>query len=102
VEEWSVSLALAIRCLPLLVDETRTLVAARRLRPRNRRRRDREALDLLAAELVVALRRAGELGAAIAARGGLGAIADDAKRPGWRDAVALAVIAAAVVAILLA
>ena len=102
VEEWSVSLALAIRCLPLLVDETRTLVAARRLRPRTRRRRDREALDLLAAELVVALRRAGELGAAIAARGGLGAIADDAKRPGWRDAVALVVIAGVVVAILLA
>ena len=102
VEEWSVSLALAIRCLPLLVDETRTLVAVRRLRPRGRRRRDREALDLLAAELVVALRRAGELGAAIAARGGLGAIADDAERPGWRDALALVVIAGVVVAILLA
>ncbi len=99
VEEWSVSLALAIRCLPLLVDETRTLAAVRRLRPRTRRRRDHEALDLLVAELVVALRRAGELGAAIAARGGLGAIADDAERPGWRDVAALTLIAGVVVAI---
>ena len=105
VAEWTAAVALAIRCLPLLVDETRTLIAARRLRqpyrPRGRRRLVHEALDLLTAELVVALRRAGELATAIDARGGLGAIADDASGPGWRDAVALAVVAVAVVAIVL-
>jgi len=103
VGEWTAAVALAIRCLPLLVDETRTLAAVRRMRepyrPRARRRIVREALDLLTAELVVALRRADELAAAIEARGGLGAIADDPSRPGWRDAIALAVVAVVVAAI---
>jgi energy-coupling factor transporter ATP-binding protein EcfA2 len=103
VEEWTTAVALGIRCLPLLVDETRTLAAARRLRtahrPAGRRHRIQEPLDLLTAELVVAVRRAGELAAAIDARGGLGAIADDEARPTWRDAVALAVITAVVVAV---
>jgi energy-coupling factor transporter transmembrane protein EcfT len=105
VAEWTAAVALAIRCLPLLVDETRTLIAARRLRqpyrPHGRKRLVHEALDLLTAELVVALRRAGELATAMDARGGLGAIADDPSRPGWRDAIALAVVAAAVVVIVL-
>jgi energy-coupling factor transporter transmembrane protein EcfT len=104
VAEWATAVALAIRCLPLLVDETRTLSAVHRLRqpyrPRGRRRLMREALDLLTAELVVALRRADELASAVDARGGLGAIADDPSGPGWRDAVALAVVAVAVAAII--
>ncbi len=104
VAEWTTSVALAIRCLPLLVDETRTLAAVRRLRepyrPRGRRRLVHEALDLLTAELVVALRRAEELAAAIDARGGLGAIADGPARPGRRDVVALAVVAVVVAAII--
>jgi energy-coupling factor transport system ATP-binding protein len=105
VAEWTAAVALAIRCLPLLVDETRTLIAARRLRqpyrPHGRKRLVHEALDLLTAELVVALRRAGELATAIDARGGLGTIADDASRPGWRDAIALALVTVAVVVIVL-
>ncbi len=105
VDEWAAAVALAIRCLPLLVDETRTLIAARRLRqpyrPRGRKRAVHEALDLLTAELVVALRRAGELATAIDARGGLGSIADDPSGPGWRDAVALALVAVAVAVIVL-
>ena len=32
VDEWVIAIALAIRCLPLLIDEIRTLAAARRLR----------------------------------------------------------------------
>jgi energy-coupling factor transport system permease protein len=103
VDEWTTAVALGIRCLPLLVDETRTLAAVRRLRlphrPTGARHRIQEPLDLLTAELTVALRRAGELASAIDARGGLGAIADDPARPGWRDAVALALIAAVVVAV---
>ena len=34
VDEWIVAIAVALRCLPLLVDEMRTLAAARRLRHR--------------------------------------------------------------------
>jgi energy-coupling factor transport system ATP-binding protein len=104
VAEWATAVALAIRCLPLLVDETRTLAAVHRLRqpyrPRARRRLVREALDLLTAELVVAVRRADELAAAVDARGGLGSIADDPSGPGWRDAVALVIVAVAVAAII--
>jgi energy-coupling factor transport system ATP-binding protein len=119
VDEWATGVALGIRCLPLLVDEIRTLGAVRRLRaPRRRRavpqpdepagrRRRREVRrlllepqDLLTAAMVVALRRAGEMAAAIAARGGLGRFADDDARPGWRDAVALAVVGLAVAAVL--
>ncbi|HWW45562.1 MAG TPA: ATP-binding cassette domain-containing protein, partial [Acidimicrobiia bacterium] len=104
VDEWTTAVALGIRCLPLLVDETRTLAAVRRLRlphrPTGARHRIQEPLDLLTAELTVALRRAGELASAVEARGGLGAIADDPARPGWRDAVALALIAAVVVAVI--
>ena len=35
VDEWIVAIALALRCLPLLIDEMRTLAAARRLRYRD-------------------------------------------------------------------
>ena len=33
VDEWAVAVALCVRCLPLLGDDLRTLIAARRLRP---------------------------------------------------------------------
>lgn len=100
VDDWAVALALALRAFPMLIDEFRILFAARRLRPRdeatNRRaRRHRwaaELIDLLAAAITVALRRADEVGDAITARGGAGQISTLPSRPRWRDAVAFAVV----------
>jgi energy-coupling factor transport system permease protein len=101
VEEGAVAVALCVRSLPLLVDEMRTLVAARRLRPPPPRpglstlqRWLDEAVDLMVAALAVSMRRAGELAEAITARGGTGLIAARTRRPKVRDAVALFIVAA--------
>lgn len=90
VHDWAVALALALRAFPMLIDEFRVLYAARRLRPkdatpttfRGRRRRFwLEVIDLLAAAIIVALRRADEMGDAITARGGAGQISAAPSRP---------------------
>jgi energy-coupling factor transport system permease protein len=102
VDDWAVSLALALRAFPMLIDEFRVLFAARRLRPRNpasthRERRHRwgaELIDLLSAAITVALRRADEMGDAITARGGAGQLSALPSRPKWADAVALAIVLA--------
>jgi energy-coupling factor transporter transmembrane protein EcfT len=85
VDEWVIAIALAIRCLPLLIDEIRVLGAARRLRARDDegdarghpRAAVRQALietnDLMATAIVASIRRARDLGDAIVNRGGLGA-----------------------------
>jgi len=109
VDEWIVALALALRCLPLLVDEMRTLAAARRLRrhePTGGRRRGRvvvEIHDLVSTAIVVSLRRAHDLADAITARGGIAAISsatDD--RFGWADAITLLLVSAVCAALALA
>ncbi|WP_018599332.1 CbiQ family ECF transporter T component [Mycobacterium sp. 155] len=100
VHDWAVTIALALRAFPMLIDEFRTLYAARRLRPKERaesfgaRRRQRvgDLIDLLAASVTVALRRADEMGDAITARGGAGQISALASRPKARDWVAFAVL----------
>jgi energy-coupling factor transport system permease protein len=108
VDEWATAAALSIRCLPLLVDEVRTLTAARRLRQRDRRPGQSrmsywmgESQDLLMAALTVSLRRAHELGEAIEARGGFGRVSDVSRRAGWRDGLALTLVAAVVAAMLI-
>jgi len=84
VDEWVIAIALAIRCLPLLIDEIRVLNAARRLRAHDRdTSRDSpraivrnmliETHDVLSTAIVVSIRRARDLADAIEARGGLGA-----------------------------
>jgi len=84
VDEWVVAIALAIRCLPLLIDEVRSLAAARRLRSHveseaqaKHRGTTRgllmEAHDLMATAIVTSIRRARDLADAIESRGGLGA-----------------------------
>lgn len=101
VDEWAAALALALRAFPMLVNEFRILYAARRLRPRpelpTRRARRRwwraELIDMLTAAITVALRRADEMGDAIAARGGTGQISAAPSRPGWADAWALLIVA---------
>lgn len=100
VDDWSVAIALALRAFPMLIDEFTTLYAARRLRPKQhldsrRARRKRwlvEVVDLLAATITVALRRADEMGDAITARGGAGQIAAAPAGPKARDWITLAII----------
>src|SRR5215204_1517623 len=100
VDDWAVALALALRAFPMLIDEFRVLYAARRLRPKQvpttrRARRKRWALeivDLLAAGITVALRRADEVGDAITARGGAGQISAAPSRPKRADWIALSIV----------
>jgi len=102
VEDWAVALALALRAFPMLLDEFRLLFAARRMRPRpvmpegqpRRRRWFADLIDLLAAGMTVALRRADEMGDAITARGGTGQISAAPSRPGRVDWVVLFIVAA--------
>lgn len=101
VDEWAVTLALALRSFPMLIDEFRVLFAARKLRPRpllktrkeRRRRWAIELIDLLAAAITVTLRRGDEMGDAIAARGGTGQISAAESKPAKRDWIAMAIVA---------
>ena len=107
VDEWIVALALALRCLPLLIDEMRTLNAARRLRhkPAGDHRPGQRAVievhDLVSTAIIVSLRRAHDLADAMNARGGVGAIGDaqDTART-WRDAVTLVGVTAIAAALI--
>jgi energy-coupling factor transport system permease protein len=100
VDDWAVALALALRAFPMLIDEFRVLYAARRLRPKERptTRRERrrrwamEVIDLFAAAITVALRRADEMGDAITARGGAGQISAGPSGPKRADWIALAIV----------
>ncbi len=103
VDDWAVTLALALRAFPMLIDEFRVLFAARRIRPRviaatwqeRYRRWSVELVDLMATGMTVSLRRADEMGDAITARGGSGQISALPSGPTSADAVALAAVAAA-------
>ncbi len=100
--DWAVALGLALRAFPMLLDEFRLLFAARRLRPRvvlpdgqpRRRRFFADLVDLLAAGVTVALRRADEMGDAITARGGTGQISAAPSRPKGIDWLVLGICAA--------
>lgn len=100
IDDWAVTLALALRAFPMLVDEFRILYAARSLRPKpvlttrraRRRRWAIEVVDLIAAAVIVALRRADEMGDAITARGGAGQISAAPSGPKLRDWVALSMV----------
>ncbi|KAA0021167.1 energy-coupling factor transporter transmembrane component T family protein [Antrihabitans cavernicola] len=98
IDEWAVAVALSLRSLPLLIEEMRLLRAARRLRPKggpaHHSANDNGLIDIITAAMSVAMRRAGELGEAITARGGTGQLAAYPSKPGLRDAVALAIIVA--------
>lgn len=106
MDEWAVTLALALRAFPMLVDEFRVLYAARRLRPKpaaptrraRRKRRALELIDLIAAAITVTLRRADEMGDAITARGGTGQISAAPARPKLTDWLTLSITVAVCVA----
>jgi energy-coupling factor transporter transmembrane protein EcfT len=109
IDEWVVAIALALRCLPLLIDEMRTLAAARRLRYRDpdQQKQVRGALielqDLVSTSIIVSLRRAHDLADAITARGGIGAVSDGHDGGfGWRDIATLAVVTVIVGALFVA
>ncbi|OBH49296.1 energy-coupling factor transporter transmembrane protein EcfT [Mycobacterium sp. E2479] len=99
VDEWAVALALALRAFPMLLDEFHVLYAARLLRPnripsgrRARLRQQRRGMiDLMAAAVVVTLRRADEMGDAITARGGIGQLSASPARPKLADWLTLAI-----------
>jgi energy-coupling factor transporter ATP-binding protein EcfA2 len=84
VNEWAHSVTFAVRTLPLLRDEFRVLIAARRLRKPLRaasRRaralaRGRELLDLVVAVVASAGRRASDLGRTATMRGGMRSTGD--------------------------
>jgi energy-coupling factor transporter transmembrane protein EcfT len=110
VDEWIVSIAVALRCLPLLIDEMRTLAAARRLRHRPPHQEQRQARrgvievhDLVATAIIVSLRRAHDLADAMNARGGVGVVSDaqDGSRT-WRDALVLIAVTAVSAALIYA
>jgi energy-coupling factor transport system permease protein len=108
VDEWAVTVALALRAFPMLIDEFRVLYAARRLRPRlvpdsrraRRRRWALEVVDLTAAAITVALRRADEMGDAITARGGTGQISAAPSRPKWADVAVILIVLAVSAAVI--
>lgn len=101
VEDWATALALSLRAFPMMLDEFRLLYAARRLRPRpvqadgsTRRCLAAEVVDMMAAGVTVALRRADEMGDAITARGGTGQISAAPSRPRPADWLTLTLCAA--------
>lgn len=101
VDDWAVTVGLALRAFPMLIDEFRVLYAARRMRPKQqaptrrarRKQRAAEVVDLLAAAVTVSLRRADEMGDAITARGGAGQISAAPARAGLADVVVFLVLA---------
>jgi energy-coupling factor transporter transmembrane protein EcfT len=108
VDEWVIAIALAFRCLPMLIDEIRTLMSARRLRVHQeggvREQPEKsikeliiEAHDLLATAIVTSIRRARDLAEAMMARGGIGgsvSVSASRSRPGLVDILVLVTVVA--------
>jgi energy-coupling factor transporter transmembrane protein EcfT len=105
VDEIVAAVTLCVRCLPLLVDELRTLYAVRRLRhpevPTTLRGEVLNLHDLLVGALVSALRRAREMADAIEGRGGVGPAPRLPVRLGLPDYVALLMTAGAIALIVI-
>ncbi len=100
VDEWAVCIALALRGLPMLMEEMKMLRAAHRLRPTSRADSGHPSAELSIIDMVVAamssaMRRAAEMGEAITARGGTGRLTAYPSHPGRIDAIALALVALA-------
>lgn len=94
IDEWAATLALCLRSLPLLIDEMRTMAAARKLRPKSvlNSAADNSIVDLVTAVMSIAIRRASEMGEAITARGGTGQITARPARPHLADAWTLTLV----------
>lgn len=97
VDEWALTAALSVRCLPLITEEIRTVFAAHRQRPAGRDPRAMvvAVVDVATASMAAGIRRATDLGEAIATRGGGLTSPRLPLRLGAQDLVALALVAAA-------
>lgn len=97
VDEVVVVVGLGVRCLPLLVDELKTLWAARRVRnppqPESFRELVGQVHDIIVTALVSAARRAQEMADAIEARGGFGTVVPSRPRLELPEVLAWLVIA---------
>lgn len=102
VDELVGTVGLAIRCLPLLLDEARILRAARAARrvagERSLQARGDDAVEMLFTALSNAIRRARELAEAIEARGGTPTAARESHVLGRVDLVTGLVVTASVAA----
>ena len=107
-DELATTIVLATRAVPLIGDELRIAIDARRTRPPDATRRPgaggavSDAVDFGASVVVGAHRRSRELARSMVARGSVSAPPARLGRPSWGDAVALAVATAWCVAVFLA
>jgi len=84
-------LVVAVRTVPLLIEEVRVIIAARKLRPKTEDQPYLDAgADIAVALVVSTFRRAGEMARTLAARGGIRTPPPDRHRPGGKDLVAAA------------
>jgi len=92
ITEMAATLTIAIRAVPLVADELRLVVAARRVRGLQPRQEITEQGVAIAVSLVVStFRRSAELGRTLEARGGVSAPPTDSHKIGTIDAAAFAV-----------
>jgi energy-coupling factor transporter transmembrane protein EcfT len=105
VNEVVVVVALGVRSMPLLVDELRTLWAARRVRnppqPDSLREIVEQVHDVIVTALVSSARRAQEMADAIEARGGFGSVVPSRPRLVLPEVVAWVVIVGVVAGVIL-
>ena len=100
VDEIGNVLTIAVRTVPLLIDEVRVIVAARRLRPQDTKQPyiDQGA-DIAVALVVSTFRRAGDMARTLTARGGVRTPPPDRRRAGRADLVA-ALVGAALISLI--
>ncbi len=97
VDEVSTIITMAVRSVPLVADEMRTLLAARRLRPQDPAQPwADQGVDIGVALVVSTFRRAREMGRTLASRGGVSRPPADRHHIGRID-VAAAVVGAAMI-----
>ncbi len=101
VDDVAAGLALAVRALPLVVDEFATVISLSRFRTKKQKDLVARGMDLTATATVASVRRGIEMGEAVASRGGTPSAADIAASPGcpnhwgWAEAALLTAIIAA-------
>ena len=97
VDEWALTAALSVRCLPLITEEIRTVFAAHRQRPAGRDPAGMVVamVDVATASMAAGIRRASDLGEVITVRGGGCPPPRSPLRLQARDVTALALVAAA-------
>lgn len=97
VDEWALTTALSVRCLPLMLDECRIVLAARSQRSLIREPGAVAAavVDVVSASMAATVRRAADLGEVITLRGGPVLPSRAPSRPHFRDLVALVCVSLA-------